>query len=162
MSYMFYCYGASKTGNPLTVWGEILQIILVKNAPDIFRIKSVMSELLASPHLCLYSMYNCYFSSLLAVRFPLIGTIHTYFVGSESGLNYNFRIYLRIAHLFWAAMVAGKCRTNPWPEVPDLPWCRNAYAGLWQFTNGKNADAGLTFLPALQHSGIFLCVFDIL
>ncbi len=36
MSYVFYCYGASKTGNPLTVLGEILQTIRDKNAPDIF------------------------------------------------------------------------------------------------------------------------------
>ncbi len=33
-------FGASKTGNPLTVQGEILQTILVKSAPDLFRIKS--------------------------------------------------------------------------------------------------------------------------
>jgi hypothetical protein len=33
-------YGASKTGNSLTVCGEILQTILVKSTQDLFRIKS--------------------------------------------------------------------------------------------------------------------------
>jgi hypothetical protein len=33
--------GASKTGKPLTVWREILQTILVKSAPDLFRKKSL-------------------------------------------------------------------------------------------------------------------------
>jgi hypothetical protein len=40
--YVFYCYGASKKGNPLTMRGDILQTILVKNAQDIFRIKSLV------------------------------------------------------------------------------------------------------------------------
>ncbi len=35
-------YVASKTWNPLTVWGEIPQTMLVKNEPDIFRIKSLV------------------------------------------------------------------------------------------------------------------------
>jgi hypothetical protein len=34
-------YGASETGNPLTVRGKILQPILVKSAPDLFRIKFI-------------------------------------------------------------------------------------------------------------------------
>ncbi len=42
--------------------------------------------------------------------------------------------------------IAGQCRTNPWPAVPDWPWCRIADAGLKKLTAGKNADAGLTFL----------------
>jgi hypothetical protein len=33
-------YGPSKTANSLTVCGEILQTILVKSTPDLFRIKS--------------------------------------------------------------------------------------------------------------------------
>ncbi len=37
-------YGASKTGNPLTMWGDILQTHLVQNAPDIFRIKQSSSR----------------------------------------------------------------------------------------------------------------------
>jgi hypothetical protein len=37
-------HGASKTRNPLTVWGEIFQTILVKSAPEIFRIKWVVSQ----------------------------------------------------------------------------------------------------------------------
>jgi hypothetical protein len=32
MEYVFY----SKSGNPLTVWAEILQTVLAKNAPDNF------------------------------------------------------------------------------------------------------------------------------
>jgi hypothetical protein len=42
VSHVFYCYGASKTRNTSIVRGEILQTIWVKNAPDIFRIKSVV------------------------------------------------------------------------------------------------------------------------
>ncbi len=41
-TYVFCCYSASKKGNPLTMRGDILQTILVKNEPDIFRIKSRM------------------------------------------------------------------------------------------------------------------------
>ncbi len=37
-------YGANMTGNPLTVRGEILQTILVKSAPDLFRTKSVVFQ----------------------------------------------------------------------------------------------------------------------
>jgi hypothetical protein len=43
------------------------------------------------------------------------------------------------------------------PAVPYCPWCRNAYAGLTQLTNCKNADAGLTFssvsgIPAFTYN----------
>ncbi len=47
--------------------------------------------------------------------------------------------------------IARQCRTNPWPAVPDWPWCRNANAVLKQLTNGNNADAVLTFFPAFRH-----------
>ncbi len=63
-SYMFYCEGASKTGNPLPVCGEILQTILVKNASDIFKIKSVVSYLMPIVHviLCLYKSFADFFT----------------------------------------------------------------------------------------------------
>jgi hypothetical protein len=44
--------------------------------------------------------------------------------------------------------IAGQCRTNPCPAVPDWPWCRNADAGLSQSNTGRNADAETTFFPA--------------
>ncbi len=42
-------------------------------------------------------------------------------------------------------IIAGQCRTNPWPTVPDCLWGRNADAGLTLLTDWRNADAGLTF-----------------
>ncbi len=50
-----------------------------------------------------------------------------------------------------ALIKAGKCRTNPWPAVPDWPWCQNANAGLTKLTIGKSANAGLTFSPVFLH-----------
>ncbi len=49
--------------------------------------------------------------------------------------------------------IAGQCRINPWPTVPDWPWCRNTDAGLTQMNTGENSDARLTFF---RHSGICL------
>ncbi len=43
-------YGASKTGNPLPVWGEILQTILEKSAQDLLRIKTLFSPSLCEHH----------------------------------------------------------------------------------------------------------------
>ncbi len=50
-------------------------------------------------------------------------------------------------------------QTNPWPAVPDWPWCWNADAGLKKLTAGKNTHAGLTFL---RHSGIYIWFFNII
>ncbi len=47
--------------------------------------------------------------------------------------------------------IAGKCRTNPWPALPDWPRCRNADARLTQPITGQNADAGLFFFLAFRH-----------
>ncbi len=55
---------------------------------------------------------------------------------------------------FWmwlSRCIAGQCRTNPWPAVPDWPWCRNADAGL------KKLTTGLTFL---WHSGIPIFTYE--
>ncbi len=35
-------FGATKTEKPFIGWGEILQTIVVKSAPDLFRIKSLV------------------------------------------------------------------------------------------------------------------------
>ncbi len=53
---------------------------------------------------------------------------------------------------------SNSCRTNPWSAVPDWAWYRNFDVGLTQLTTGLNADAGLTFLPKLRHSGIYMVV----
>jgi hypothetical protein len=49
MSFPFYCYVASKTGINY-MWGEILETILVKNAPDILGIKSLAFKPSLCPH----------------------------------------------------------------------------------------------------------------
>jgi hypothetical protein len=46
----YYMYCASKTGNPLTLRGEILQTILVKIAPGLFRTKSFVFQMLWCEH----------------------------------------------------------------------------------------------------------------
>jgi hypothetical protein len=43
---------------------------------------------------------------------------------------------------------------NPWPAVPDWPWCRNADAGLSIINLRKTNNAGLSFLSAVRHSCI--------
>jgi hypothetical protein len=50
LRYLFSCYGASKRGNNKSVRGEILQTIWAKNAPYIFRKKSVVLSLLPVLH----------------------------------------------------------------------------------------------------------------
>jgi len=58
--------------------------------------------------------------------------------------------------------IAGQCRTNPWPALPEWTWCRNADAGLRQLselTTGRNTVAGLTFL---RHSGIYIWLFNVI
>ncbi len=60
-------YGVSKTGNPVSMRGEILQTLLVKNAPDIFRIKTFCSRrrcvnIISSLH----SLHNLFFPDTCA------------------------------------------------------------------------------------------------
>jgi hypothetical protein len=47
--------------------------------------------------------------------------------------------------------MCGECRTNPWPAVLNWPLCRNSDSGLPLLNTGKNADAGLTFLPTFRY-----------
>jgi hypothetical protein len=54
-------YGASKTGKPLTAWGEILQTILVKSAPDLFREKN---------HFAVWTSFRAFTVYCTLVKFP--------------------------------------------------------------------------------------------
>ncbi len=58
-----------------------------------------------------------------------------------SDLNYENRFLVKKR----MGVMAGQCRTDPWPAVPDWSWWLNADAGLKKLTGGKNANAGLTF-----------------
>ncbi len=62
LSYIFYfIYGSSKKGNPLTEREEILQTLLVKNAPNIFRIKAFIFQTLLCEHHFLSSQKELFF-----------------------------------------------------------------------------------------------------
>ncbi len=60
---------------------------------------------------------------------------------------------------YFVTVIAGQCRTNPWPAVSDWTWCRNADAGLKKLIACKIADAGLNFL---RHSRIYIWFFNII
>ncbi len=47
--------------------------------------------------------------------------------------------------------IAGQCRTNLWPAVPDWPWCWKADAGLKKLTAGKKCRYRTNFSPAFRH-----------
>ncbi len=65
--------------------------------------------------------------------------------------------YLPYLYLL-TTVIAGQCRTNLWPVVPDWPWCRNAGAELRQLTNRRYADDGLIFfrIPVFRHLHMIL------
>jgi hypothetical protein len=91
--------------------------------------------------------------SILAVLSTMLASVTFAWVkrGFPRGVRCKNRILTAMVHLFLYSIKAGQCRTNPWPAVPDWPWCRNADAGFTQLTAGQNADAGLSCFTVFRH-----------
>ncbi len=66
-----------------------------------------------------FAVYNCIVADSSSVK-------HCKTVPAERSYNKKDAVSMVVLKIIWTMDIAGHCRTNPWPAVPDWPCCRNA------------------------------------